>query len=150
MGKAFVTRRIWRTKLFENDQLYRSLLAKDMKEVGDQRPPGEIPASFLAIPFLGPANEAVLILYADCNALNFFADDLRVSAVASMARGFCRLFDWLQDQPPFLNLRNFPFERGTPVEGNPTVYRSVQEGVENIETPRFKSVVSFNYEASPG
>jgi hypothetical protein len=64
-----------------------------------------------------------------------------------MGRGFCKLFDWLQNEP-FLNLRNFPLQKGQPVEGQPTVYASVQEAVDNIEPPKFQSVPSFNYEAA--
>jgi len=47
-----------------------------------------------------------------------------------------------------LNLRNFPLEKGIPIVGAPTVYASVQEKVENIEPPRFQTVLSFNYEAA--
>jgi hypothetical protein len=39
-------------------------------------------------------------------------------------------------------------QKGRPVEGEPTVYRSVQEAVEGILPPKFQSVPSFNYEAA--
>ena len=64
-----------------------------------------------------------------------------------MSKGFCRLFDKLQEEP-FLNLRNFPLGDGEPVRGQPTVYASVQEAVETIDPPKFKAVASFNYEAA--
>jgi hypothetical protein len=86
-------------------------------------------------------------LYADCKELNFFADDKRVASVAAMSKGFCKLFNTLQEEP-FLNLRNFPLKDGQPVEGEPTVYASVQEAIENIPPPRFGVVRSFNYEAT--
>lgn len=83
-----------------------------------------------------------------CWELNFFADDEHVASVAAMGRGFCRMFDWLQNTTPFLNLRNFPLQKGRPVEEMPTVYASVQEPVESIPPPKFTAVLSFNYEAA--
>jgi hypothetical protein len=148
MGAAFKTRRIWRTKILPSEQRFRELVAADIKATKDGRDPTKVEASFLAIPFLGPGDEPVLILYAGCGELNFFADDDRVASVAAMGRGFCRMFDWLQNTRPFLNLRNFPLQKGRPVEGEPTVYRSVQEAVENIPPPKFTLVPSFNYEAA--
>jgi hypothetical protein len=103
--------------------------------------------SFLAIPFLGPQNQPVLIFYADCQELNFFADDKKVTNVAAMCKGFCRLFDKLQEEP-FLHLRNFPLGEGEPVRGHPSVYPTVQEAVDEIGPPKFKAVASFNYEAA--
>ena len=147
MGAAFKTRRIWRTKRFPSVAQYRELVAADIRDTKDGRDPNKVELSFLGIPFLGPEDEPVLILYAGCGELNFFADDERVASVVAMGRGFCRMFDWLQKRP-FLNLRNFPFQKGLPVEGEPTVYRRVQEPVENIPPPRFTAVPSFNYEAA--
>jgi hypothetical protein len=147
MGAAFKTRRIWRTKAFATIEELRACLAADMQKTKDSKNPSTVEVSFLAVPLLGPQDEPVLILYADCDELNFFADDNRVSSVAAMGKGFCRMFDWLQNEP-FLNLRNFPFQRGLPVEGEPTVYASVQEPLENILPPRFQYVSSFNYEAA--
>jgi hypothetical protein len=147
MGKAFKTRQIWRTKKFPNIDELRLCLASDIKKTKDGRDPANVEVSFLAIPFLGPQNEPVLILYADCDELNFFAANDRVSSVNAMGRGFCQMLDWLQTEP-FLSIRNFPLQNGQPVEGNPTVYASVQEAFAKIEPPRFKSVQSFNYEAT--
>jgi hypothetical protein len=148
MGAAFKTRRIWRTKNLPSEAKVRELLAADIKDTKDGRDPATVELSFLAIPFLGPDEEPVLILYAGCGELNFFGDDQRVANVAAMGRGFCQMFDWLQNATPFLNLRNFPLQKGRPVEGEPTVYRSVQEAVEDIPPPKFTSVRSFNYEAA--
>jgi hypothetical protein len=147
MGAAFKTRRIWHTKKFPTIEQLRANLSVDIKNTKDDKDPATVEVSFLAIPFLGPQDEPVLILYADCDELNFFADEKRVASVAAMGRGFCRLFDWLQNEP-FLNLRNFPLQKGQPVEGVPTVYASVQEALDNIDPPRFKLVPSFNYEAA--
>ncbi len=148
MGAAFKTRRIWRTKMFPSETRVRELLAADINVTKDGRDPQTVELSFLAIPFLGPEDEPVLILYAACWELNFFADTERVASVAAMGRGFCQMFDWLQNTKPFLNLRNFPLQKGRPVEEMPTVYASVQEPVENIPPPKFRSLVSFNYEAA--
>jgi hypothetical protein len=147
MGAAFKTRRIWRTKMFQNIEKLRACLAVDIKKTKDGRDPATVEVSFLAIPFLGPQDEPVLILYADCDELNFFAADERVASVNAMGKGFCRMLDWLQSEP-ILNIRNFPLQKGRPVEGNPTVYPSVQEAFEKMDPPKFKSVASFNYEAA--
>jgi hypothetical protein len=147
MGAAFKTRRIWRTKEFPTIEQLRASLAIDIKSTKDGRDPATVEVSFLAVPFLGPQDQPVLILYADCNELNFFADDRRVANVTAMGKGFCRLFDGLQ-QEPFLNVRNFPLQEGQPVEGPPTVYASVQEAFDKVDPPKFKSVSSFNYEAA--
>jgi hypothetical protein len=68
----------------------------------------------------------VLIFYAGCNELNFFANDDRVRHVVDMCEGFCRLFDWMQ-RCPFPDLRNFPLPKGTPVSGDRTVCSKLQE-----------------------
>src|SRR5258708_27022435 len=119
---------------------------KDMIAQGDQRDPNTLEIAYLAIPFLGPESEPVLILYADCKKLNFFAKDVRIRRVTAMCKGFCRLFDSLH-RDPFPNLRNFPLPKGEPVKGEPTLY-SIQESLKNIDPPQFKAVSSFNYEAS--
>jgi len=147
MGAAFKSRKIWRTKKFSSIRKLRASLAQDISKTKDGRDPATVEVSFLAVPFVGPKNQPVLILYADCKELNFFADDKRVASVAAMSKGFCRLFDMLQEEP-FLNLRNFPLRDGEPVKGRPTVYASVQEAVETIAPPKFKAVPSFNYEAA--
>lgn len=147
MGAAFKDRHVWRTKEFGSLEALRSLLAKDIKKTKTGDDPEKVAVSFLAIPLLGPSDEPVLILYADCNELNFFADNNRVAHVVAMGRGFCGLFDWMQSNP-ILNLRNFPHQPGAFGPGEPTVYASVQEAFTKISPPRFKSVVSFNYEAA--
>src|SRR5262249_18456151 len=124
----------------------RARLRQEVARTKDNRDPEKVELSFLAVPFLGPDDEPVLILYAGCQELNFFADDKRVRHVTAMCKGFCRLFDWLQHDP-FLNLRNFPFQKGEPVREVPTVY-DVQEALDDVTPPRFTSLSSFNYEAA--
>jgi len=147
MGAAFKDHHVWRTKKIASLTTLRSLLAKDIKKTKADDDPEKVAVSFLAVPLLGPSDEPVLILYADCNELNFFADNARVANVVAMGRGFCGMFDWMQVNP-MLNLRNFPNQPGKFGAGKPTVYASVQESLTELQPPRFKSVVSFNYEAA--
>jgi hypothetical protein len=140
MGAAYESGQIWRTKRFDDVVQLRSALREEGTD------PDKVAQSWLAIPFLGPQNQVVLILYADCNQLNFFAADERVRRVVAMSKGFCRLFDWLQ-RDPFENLRNFPLQKGKAITGVGGVYK-VQEAVPSIAPPRFAEVPSFNYEAA--
>jgi hypothetical protein len=75
MGAAFKSRCIWRTKRFQTLEELRLRLAEDIAKTKDGRDPATVEVSFLAVPFLGPQDQPVLILYADCKELNFFADD---------------------------------------------------------------------------
>jgi hypothetical protein len=138
IGAAYGSGQIWRTKGFADESLLAAALKKDDLKVGAR--------SWLSVPFLGAQNQVVLILFAECNEFNFFADDSRVGHVVAMGRGFCRLFDSLQKEP-FENLRNFPLLEGKPVSGVGGVF-SVQEALTSIAPPRFAEVPSFNYEAS--
>jgi len=147
IGAAYGNGQIWRTKRFPTIESLRALMREDIKRTGDHRDPDLVEVSYLAIPFLGPQRQPVLIMYAACGELNFFADDDRVRHVTAMCKGFCRLFDWLQ-KDPFPNVRNFPLQKGRPVEGTPTLYASIQESLPRMEPPRFEAVPSFNYEAS--
>jgi hypothetical protein len=147
MGAAYGNKRIWRTKYFPTREALLPLMQQDMKKTGDDRDIEKVALSYLAIPFLGPGQEVVLILYADCKELNFFADNGRIRDVSAMCNGICRLFDSLQ-RDPFPNLRNFPLQRGEPVKGAQTLYVSIQESLDNIESPRFNAVTSFNYDAA--
>lgn len=147
MGAAFKDRLIWRTKRYTTLKKLRADLRKSMLEVGEKGDPEKQPVSYLAVPFLSPQDQVVLILYADCNELNFFADEDRVRRVTAMCRGFCRLFDWLQKEP-VPNLQNFPLLKGQLIIEQPNVYPYIQESVSSILPPRFKAVPSFNYEAA--
>jgi hypothetical protein len=147
MGAAFKDGLIWRTRTYPNLKNLRADLGKSMRKTGDKRDPEKVAVSYLAIPFLSPEDQVVLILYADCNELNFFADDDCIRRVTAMCRGFCRLFDWLQKEP-VPNLQNFPLLKGQPITEQPTVYPDLQESVDSISPPRFNVVPSFNYEAA--
>lgn len=142
IGAAYRTGEIWRTKHFDDIETLRAALRAEEKN----RDPETVAAAYLAVPFLGPQRQVVLVLYAECNELNFFADDERIKRVVAMGQGFCRLFDWLQ-KDPFLNLRNFPLQKGKPITGVGGLY-SVQEAVPSIAPPAFAEVPSFNYEAA--
>src|SRR2546423_417903 len=148
IGAAFGNRHIWRTRKYDTPDDLLVALRRSMPASGDQRPAESVATSYLAVPFLGPQDQVVLILYADCKEFNFFADDDRVRRVVAMCGGFCRLFDWLQ-KDPFSNLRNFPLQKGQPITGSDrTVYLGIQESLDSIEPPKFEEVPSFNYEAS--
>jgi hypothetical protein len=148
IGAAFKNGLIWRTKSYTSFDKMRPDLLRAMRDTSDERNPEDVAWSYLAMPILGPQREVVLILYAECKELNFFADDNRVRRVAAMCRGFCRLFDWLQ-RHPFPNLRNFPLQKGQAITGSEhRVYKGIQESVRSIEPPRFAEIASFNYEAS--
>ncbi|TAX24985.1 hypothetical protein [Rhizobium leguminosarum] len=140
MGAAYEHKKLFRTRYFPSDQALQDALREDviLKDATKAK-------SWIALPFLGPSGQVVLILFADCDTLNFFADDLRVTQMAAMCEGFCRLQDYLQDSP-FANLRNFPLQKGDPNRDGGKAY-SVQEQVD-IELPRFQNLTSFNYEAA--
>ncbi|WP_029041100.1 hypothetical protein [Cucumibacter marinus] len=141
MGAAYGSGTIWRTHHYDSVEALHADLHDTEK--GDL---SKIPVSYLAIPFLGPQDQVVLILYADCNQLNFFADDERVSRLAAMSNGLCRLFDWLQ-RDPFPALRNFPLQKGEPITGKTGLY-NIHEALPNLAAPKFAEVFSFNYEAA--
>jgi hypothetical protein len=145
-GAAHGSGHVWRTRSYPDRGELLADLSSDLETAGDKRSPEEVAESYLAVPFLGPSSEVVMILYADCRQFNFFADDERVRHVVEMCKGFCRLFDWLQ-KFPFSNLRNFPLQKGTPVTGAQTLYPRIQEAIA-LSPPRFVEVPSFNYEAA--
>jgi hypothetical protein len=140
IGAAYATGRVWRTRHFKDAGALRRAFQKD--DVS----PETVGQSWLAVPFLGPQNQVVLIFFAECHQLNFFANTARVRRVVAMGKGFCRLLDWLQ-RDPFDHLRNFPLQKGAPVTGVGGVY-SCQEALTEVEPPRFQEVPSFNYEAA--
>ncbi len=135
MGAAYESRKLYRTRYHESDKALREGLDDDSAKA----------KSWIAIPFLGPDDQVVLILFGECNTLNYFADDERISQMVAMANGFCRLHDYLHDSP-FANLRNFPLQKGKPNRDGGGAY-GVQEPVD-IDLPKFQSLTSFNYEAA--
>lgn len=135
MGAAYESQKLYRTRHYESDEALQQAMADDAKDA----------KSWIAVPFLGPDNQVVLIFFAECKTLNYFADDNRVSQIVAMASGFCRLHDYLQDSP-FANLRNFPLQKGKPNREGRGAF-GVQEPID-LELPKFRSLTSFNYEAA--
>jgi hypothetical protein len=147
IGAAFENPQVWRTKGgYETLEECQRDLRSAMDRVEDMRSIDEVALSYLAIPFLGPEEQVVLILYADCNELNFFADDVRIGRVVGMCRGLAVLLDSLESSP-FPNLQNFELLPGTKVTAGPNAY-SIQETLMSPPPPAFRRVRSFNYEAS--
>jgi len=135
MGEAYGNQKIYRTAFQPSYEALQQALGKDRPEA----------KSWLAMPFLGGGDQVVLILFGECNTLNYFAHDARIEQIAAMARGFCKLHDYLQHSP-FANLRNFPLQKGTPNLEGGGVY-DIHEQVD-IEPPKFSTLTSFNYEAA--
>lgn len=135
MGAAYESRKMYRTGYHASDDALQQALKGEQTNA----------KSWLAMPFLGPDNQVVLILFAECNTLNYFADDDRIGQIVAMAKGFCRLHDYLQDSP-FANLRNFPLQKGNPNRDGGGAF-GVQEPLDR-ELPKFISLTSFNYEAA--
>jgi hypothetical protein len=144
IGAAYGDGHIWRTKSFPSRD---ELMAKLRKELKGKADPEDFEISYLAIPFLGPSSDPVLVLYGTSFELNFFADDERIRQPVLMCNCFCKLFDYLQREN-FPNLRNFPLPRGNPTQGNRPVFMSIQEQLKNVNPPKFKNLTSFNYEAA--
>lgn len=149
MGAAFEAKKIFRTKKFSSEKELTKKLREDMIKTGDDRSVEAVGKAYIAVPFLGKTNEPVLILYIDSWKENLFADDDRIRDLHAMCNGFCRLLDWLHEEP-FSTLRNFPLGSGEAIKGSRTVYPQLQEPVKWLKPPKFKNVVSFNYEASVG
>jgi hypothetical protein len=149
IGAAFASGRVWRTRHYATEGELRAILAKDMEKTGDTRDPGAVRLSYLAVPFLGPGGQPVLVLFADTFDFDFFADNARITAVVDMCSGFCRLIDALEERP-FPTLRNYAFAAGKPVTGSRTLYPTMQEEISKPRAPRVKNVKSFNYEAAAG
>jgi hypothetical protein len=144
IGRAFADRRIWRTKSYPDDSSLEQDLKESMREVGEIPNLSDVGRAWLAVPFLGPAREVVLILFAECGVRNFF-DDERLEHVVAMCQSLCKLFDTLQNAS-LPNLHNFALQPGRPVAETASVYK-VQESVDT-PPPAFQHISSFNYEAS--
>jgi len=147
MGAAFERSCILRTRHYPTKDELLAALREDMKRTGDTGDISKRRLSWLAIPFLGPEEQPVLVLFADTFEFDFFANHERTRAVVNMCWGFCRLIDALEEDP-FPNLRNFAFQAGKKVKGVDTVYPTIQEEVREFPVPRFQRLRSFNYEAS--
>lgn len=135
MGAAYESRKLYRTRYHETEAALQQAMQADLAKA----------KSWIAMPLLGPEDRVVLIFFAECNTLNYFADNGRVDQIVAMANGFCRLHDYLQDSP-FANLRNFPLQKGRPNRDGGGVF-GVQEPID-VDLPKFRSLTSFNYEAA--
>lgn len=147
MGHAFCTSKIQRTKFYPTEDLLRTDLKQDMIDTGKSSRAEDEVLSFLAIPFLGPDDTAVLVLYAECDILNFFVNEERISLLVKMCQGFCDLLDWLNTEHPFNTLRNFPLDVRNFQYDTPTVFPRLQESAP-VAPPQFKRTTSFNFDAS--
>lgn len=145
IGKSYETGAIYRTQKFDDEGALTKALVEARKDVAEEVQSGEVASSFLSIPFLGNKSETVLVFYADCKQLNFFADDERIEKLIAMGQGLCNLIDALEETP-FPNLRNFGMEPGKPVTGAPTVYE-IQEPFTKTAPPQFKNLNSYNFES---
>jgi hypothetical protein len=149
MGRAFGTKKIQRTRHYDTLKALRADLKLDLLDAGRTDSVEDVPVSYLSVPFLGPSDEVVLTLYAECDSLNFFANDVLVNELTQMCRGFCALLDWLNTEQPFPTLRNYPQEIEKFQKGKNTVFSRLQEGIE-LQPPKFKNVTSLNFDASVG
>jgi hypothetical protein len=148
IGRAFDTGHIYRTRHYATRQDLQADLEKDLVETNNPAKPDQVPVSYLAIPFIGTNKKVALILYAECDRLNFFADDRRVEDLVRMGQGFCSLLDWLNEEQPFPTLRNFPLEFHSLKYAEPTVFPRLQQTVPITPPPTFRSVSSFNYDVA--
>jgi hypothetical protein len=146
IGAAFDKSRVFRTQHYDSEADFLKQLQDDMLATGDTRDVKNSPRSWLAVPFLGPGPDPVLVLFGETFTFDFFADDNRTKAIVDMCWGFCRLIDDLEEDP-FPSLRNFEFDTGEKVKGLDLHYPIVQKELD-VQPPTFKNLRSFNYEAS--
>lgn len=147
MGKAIEEKKVFRTKKYESlDKLHKDL-NKDLKENNSDKSIDQSAISFLSVPFVGSDGQTVLVLYVDSYRLNHFADDILVENTVNMCRGFCRLLDWLTDQEPLENLRNFLTPEKAFKPGKPTAFKRLQVSFAT-DVPTFQSLKSFNFEVT--
>ncbi len=147
IGRANASKKVVRTRRYDDVESLMSALTQDMKSHDEQRSPSQVGLSYLAIPFLGTDEEAALILFADSKAFNLFADNETVVDVVSMCQGFCRTVDQIVSSP-LAGIRNYPLEPGAPVREAENVYPTIQEAIEEIAPPRFTKLKSFNFEST--
>jgi hypothetical protein len=143
IGYCYEHKKLARTKHFSSEREFLDARKVDMdrnKESGDVSI-----ASYLAIPFIGREGELALVLYAECNRFNFFANDEIVKTINTMCTAYAALLDWLCESDALPSFQNFPLEPGTPLKRKPTVYRSVQQ-LMDLHAPTFRKLAAFNFE----
>jgi hypothetical protein len=149
MGAAFDKSRIQRTRYYPDRESLNADLREDLEELGKADEFGLVPVSYVALPFLGTEGKAVVILYAECDSLNFFADGDRLLTLVEMSRKFCELLDWINREQLFDSIRNYPLRIGELAYDKPTVYRRLQESME-LEPPKSATLSSLNFDVSVG
>lgn len=145
IGRAFMRGKVYRTKRYDAVDVFEAALANDMQATGDRRSMSEVARSWLAVPFVVARSSPVLVLFAESNQFNFFADDALVRCVVGMCKGFARLLDELQ-LAPVGSVRNFPLESGSNSLGNCGAYQTIHEELDAPAAPQFATVKSFNFE----
>lgn len=145
MGKAVKDQQVFRTRHYEAIETLHKDLEIDLKTTGSKKTVDESAVSFLAVPFVGSDEDTVLVLYVDTLTFNFFADNKRVQAVLDMCNGFCRAFDWVTEDEPLQNLRNFFTPEKEFKPGEATAFENLQEKF-GVDVPKFKALKSFNFE----
>lgn len=147
MGKTIEEQRVFRTKRYSSlDDLHRELQL-DLDDTGSMKQLENSEVSFLSIPIIGSDGQTVLVLYADSFRLNHFADDVLVENTVNMCRGFARFLDWLTDDEPLRNLRNFLTPEKDFKPGQPTAFNRLQE-VFDTDVPKLTALKSFNFEVT--
>ncbi|MGD1923180.1 MAG: hypothetical protein ACFB03_03185 [Paracoccaceae bacterium] len=145
MGKAIEDQKVFRTKPYESLDTLKNDLKADLTDTGSSKSVEQSAVSFLSVPFVGADGQTVLVLYVDSYRFNHFADDTLVENTINMCRGFCRMLDWLTEDKPLENLRNFLTPEKDFKPGKPTAFDRLQFSFPS-EVPKFKSLRSFNFE----
>lgn len=145
MGSAFTSGKVWRTKRYSDPKQFERDLAADMMATNDARPLSAVARSWLAVPFVVPAHGPALVLFAESQEFNFFADDERVGRVIGMCSGFARLLDSLHSNP-ISAVRNYPLGPAGDMKGNDKAYPTIHEALDSSASPQLNFLKSFNFE----
>ncbi len=145
MGSAFTSGKVWRTKRYSDTNRFEHDLAADMLATNDARPLSAVARSWLAVPFVTPAHAPALVLFAESQEFNFFADDEHVKRVIGMCGGFARLLDSLQSKP-ISAVRNYPLGPAGDVKSNDKAYPTIHEALDSSASPQLNFLESFNFE----
>ena len=147
MGKAIEEKNVFRTKQYTSRDALDQDLKQDLVDTGSKKTIESTAVSFLSIPFVGADGQTVLVLYADSFQMNHFTDDALVENITNMCRGFARLLDWLTDEEPLENLRNFLTPEKQFKPGESTAFERLQEAF-HTDVPKLKALKSFNFEVT--
>lgn len=145
MGKAIEDQKAFRTKPYDSLAALKKDLVADLKDTGSGKSVEQSAVSFLSVPFIGADRQTVLVLYIDSYCLNHFSDDVLVQNIINMCHGFCRMLDWITEDKPLENLRNFLTPERDFKPGKPTDFRRLQVSFPT-DIPTFRFLKSFNFE----